>query len=838
MMKKHLGIILGILAAVIIVVLVILLVVSYGRKPDTGTAAATASPGMLSSASASSETAATASNSDAAAGESAAQDSGSLREGQEKLVGSFIQTELPTLTESQKLELIDFENRMFQPIYHPVITLTTEAGLDSAGQTAAPWTSIVSPQGNQKKTFKLSFNENVSSQTSKIIWQVSLFPFDGKPLTASQKTGGLLLVGELPKGSTTFDVDFLKVYNAGEAFYHPAPHLQAVGSLTAGIQIAKPRGVLDALGKYDTVPLRTYYVRAYPVDSNGASIGDSGSGLPVIYGDPTPPKSTVLSPTIVTPVSKFSLMPAKKPGDISYGGEFPNIFVDESERLMYIYNYKNYSFRPLGYPKDTQKLILQVSLTDYTGAAAKDWNKVSGLVSQTIVMPSDAVFKDLSKPDPSYGISVDFSKFVPADSKLPEDDAIPYYVRTVALTDGAAPGTATAAFSETVVIKYSKLSKDIIIYQPVTVSPQIPVLEKLTYTPIRWESQNWQYHYVVTRQPTEKEVFMGIGSDEPYAAYPVGTKLDFTPVPEEKSWWEEAWDAITSFFGSLVDFIAKLVDWVSSAYNSLKSGLINIVVSAMPSSWQGSLQTALTVLADTGLASIGIPPSLPNFDDLASMGTDYLATVAMEQAGIPADSLGAYGLGELSGKISDALSASAQSASPNPMNWDFVKLDPDFVYRPAYITVDLYNPYSKPTPAGKLSFTASKTMDLSKNGFDPAVTYLYAAYGTSYVYLFKPVYGMEIPSLAPGQHLQVPVILSEYVGLPFPDCAAPVDSNSFRLMQDLGAFNFGVNITYDLPSAAEEAKNQGIEKPNAIYSYAYDSGGAYFTIDPSSSYSK
>jgi hypothetical protein len=47
------------------------------------------------------------------------------------------------------------------------------------------------------------------------------------------------------------------------------------------------------------------------------------------------------------------------------------------------------------------------------------------------------------------------------------------------------------------------------------------------------------------------------------------------------------------------------------------------------------------------LASIGIPPTLPNFDQLANMGTDYLATIAMEQAGIPADSLAQYGVDQL-----------------------------------------------------------------------------------------------------------------------------------------------------------------------------------------------
>ena len=103
---------------------------------------------------------------------------------------------------------------------------------------------------------------------------------------------------------------------------------------------------------------------------------------------------------------------------------------------------------------------------------------------------------------------------------------------------------------------------------------------------------------------------------------------------------------------------------------------------------------------------MGIPPTLPNFDQLASMGKDYLATVAMEQAGIPAGSLLEYGVEEYAEKIADNLADSAKSASPNPMNWDFVKLDDDYLYQPAYIIIELYNSYDEATPSGKLSFNS------------------------------------------------------------------------------------------------------------------------------------
>lgn len=765
--------------------------------------------------------------------------------GQEKLVDSMIRTDIPVLTEEEKLEQIDFTNRMFRPVYNPAITLTAEGGLDGGAQTVAPWTGIVTPDGDQNKAFGISLSQDQAAATSKIIWQVSCVPFSGGPTASSVKPGGLLLSGELPNGATSFTVDFSKVYSAEYKLYHPS-----TGGTKSGINtnilkpnIQLPNQTLDLLSSnamLEPVPLRTYYVRAFPVDSAGNSLGDSGAGLPVLYGDPQPaPKNTGSILSVPTLSMKFSLMTTLNAGSVYYNGEFPNNFRDISEVTMYNTSSKLHSVLPGEFPDATQKLLIQVSLSDFTGTAATDWTNVPGLVYETSVSSDDPVFKALGDNYPA-GIAIDFSNFVPADSALPEKDYIPYYIRAVAMTAGTKPGTAGASYSETIIINYGKyqIDENFKFYPQIKIDPTIPVVESLTYTPVQWEADNWQYHYVITRQPTEKEVFMGWGSDAPFGPFQVGTKLDFTPQPENKSWWEEAWDAISDFFGSIVDFVGKIVNWVSKAYADLKSGLINIVVSALPSDLQGPLRTALTAMVDYGLASMGIPPTLPNFDELANMGTDYLAAVAMEQAGIPANAIVEYGVDELSDKIGSSLTSSAQTSSPNPMNWDFVKLDPDDLYRPAYLTLELYNPYDEPTPSGKLSFTVDKFMDMKKNGTDSAITYLYAAYGSSYVCLYKPVYGMEIPSLAPGQHLTVPVILEEYVGIPFPGCPAPVDSNSFRLMyHGLGQFNFGLFIAYDLPSVAEEAKKQGYTE-DAIYSYSTFGNSASFSVDPGESYSK
>ncbi len=623
------------------------------------------------------------------------------------------------------------------------------------------------------------------------------------------------------------------MYKAEKAFFHPQQGLIKI-DLNKNLQLKiTDRSVTQALVNYDTIPLRVYYVRVFPVDSFGNSISDAGVGLPVLYGDLKPTSSTGnrLRPF----ASKFSLLLAKAPGNVTHNGEFPNNFIDKDQATMLNVDPKTYAVLPTDFPSNTQELLIQVSLVKFT---KNDWTDTAGLVYETKMTADNSDFKDLKFINGTSGIKIDFSKFVPSDNNLPNDQYVRYYVRAVAMIDGVQPGTVNASYSKTITIDYGKnQSQGFQFYPEVKIDPEIPTVNNLSYTPIQWESTGWQYHYVVTRQPTEKEVFILWGSDKLYSALPVGAKIDFTPKPENKSWWEDAWDAISNFFSDLVDLTAKLVNWVSKAYADFKSGIINIAVSALPKSLQGPMRVALTALADYGLASIGIPPTLPNFDQLANMGKDYLATVAMQQAGIPAGSLIEYGVEEVAEEISENLSRSAKTSSPNPMNWDFVKLDDMYLYRPAYITIELYNPYSDPTPSGKLSLIVDKFMDMSKNGYDPAITRLYALYGSSYICLFKPVFGMEIPSLAPGQHLNIPIILEPYIGIPLPGTSSPVSSEGFHHMYSLGEYNFSVNITYELPPISESVSKQGYTE-DAIYSYSSNGSSFSFSIDPYNHYNK
>lgn len=91
----------------------------------------------------------------------------------------------------------------------------------------------------------------------------------------------------------------------------------------------------------------------------------------------------------------------------------------------------------------------------------------------------------------------------------------------------------------------------------------------------------------------------------------------------EPSWYESLWSAMTSG-----------VSWVSQAYNDLKSGIID-AIGSVACGGDATCKMALSAGLDLGMIALGIPPTLPNFDQLVDGGFDYLAGELSAAAGCP-----------------------------------------------------------------------------------------------------------------------------------------------------------------------------------------------------------
>jgi hypothetical protein len=120
---------------------------------------------------------------------------------------------------------------------------------------------------------------------------------------------------------------------------------------------------------------------------------------------------------------------------------------------------------------------------------------------------------------------------------------------------------------------------------------------------------------------------------------------------------------------------------------------------------------------------VGVPPSLPNFDELTNMSLDYLAETALSEAGIPPNEL----TKELTDKVKDGIKEQVKSAAavpaPNPVNAPFLKMDPAYIYRPAYVEVEFKNDTGYFTVPGTFDINTTFEFDyytMASGPYDPA----------------------------------------------------------------------------------------------------------------------
>jgi hypothetical protein len=672
-----------------------------------------------------------------------------------------------------------------KPLYKPTGRLPVTTG---SLYTKSDDGALIEASGNRQRYFYADYG---TLNPYAIVWQVSRATFNGFS-TNWKNPSGLVASGTIVPASKEFVIDFskftpLSIFNLG------------LSTKTSNQQI--------------------YYVRAVPVDKNMNCIGDPGEGIRVLYGDKLigSPSLTQLVPLNGKKTyfpSTFALWTTYGDGDITCK-EFPNTLEHLTEvGFNSLDSVKWFQFK--NFNSNATEVVLQVSAKPFDNKNPVD--NPSGLVYskayKSLPIPSQGC------PNTENSVSVKFHDFAPADSILKQGDTIPYYVRAVAFVPSATPGSVDYSVSEVVKVNYFK-QNTVTIYtlKSVSIPSYVPQVKIIDYQPIQWQDPNWAHYYVVYRYPQWNElnfeVTDGTNTLYPYIHYWMqdptmttdryekeilwkwlapGSKIQVWDKQEDKSFWEDLWDGIVSFFKSLIDIIKSLVNWVSQAYASLKSGLINFVVSnlpGLPNSWREGLKKALTALVDYGLASIGIPPELPNFDQLASGSLDYFAEQALTQAGIPANEITTDMVTTTAKGIGDSLTASTNSSTPNPLNCPFLKADPKYLYRPAYIDIQITNPYDKPSIPGELNvdvkwdwhdsgFTITMSDWAQKppdQQFADSLTYIgHFLYGLKkgypyypvYYSVFEPIRNVAIPILQPHQSTTVRVYLKEYLSKPYP----------------------------------------------------------------------
>ena len=201
---------------------------------------------------------------------------------------------------------------------------------------------------------------------------------------------------------------------------------------------------------------------------------------------------------------------------------------------------------------------------------------------------------------------------------------------------------------------------------------------------------------------------LGVNSVEKYEkeiiprVLKVGTRVYFPPSKEEnKSWYEQLFGGIVNFFKDITNAIKEVYSQVQAAYQKIKNSAIMFVVNLCPvDALKGPFKTALEAWVNYGLMSLGIPPSLPTFDQLTDASMDCFAQVVLIEAGIPENEWTNELVLDVSEAMVEEIAKASSYADVNPIDSPFLKLDPEYLYRPAYVDIEVRNNTSVTSIAG------------------------------------------------------------------------------------------------------------------------------------------
>jgi hypothetical protein len=260
-----------------------------------------------------------------------------------------------------------------------------------------------------------------------------------------------------------------------------------------------------------------------------------------------------------------------------------------------------------------------------------------------------------------------------------------------------------------------------------------PVVTFVSYRPVQGYTFDWQCWVKASKDITVPD-FLGAGvdpgtNDGTAVLYPKGATRNACDKDDGN-----IVDDFVDALGGFVDLLGSFVDWVSKAYSSIKSAVASKLVSVIPGCssdpvCQGAVQMGL----NAGMAALGMPPDLPDFEQLQAMGEGYLLDAVAQQVAAQtnltfADEAAKAALKEFIEKGKDAMQGGGGGSSP----WI---PDDSKQYKPLLLTLAVSNPSTTGT-------TPPMYMEVSEPG------------GARY----KPR-TVTVPSLAPGHSVNIAVAL-------------------------------------------------------------------------------
>ena len=175
---------------------------------------------------------------------------------------------------------------------------------------------------------------------------------------------------------------------------------------------------------------------------------------------------------------------------------------------------------------------------------------------------------------------------------------------------------------------------------PLAIMPDLFELQIVSFEPVRPPTLHWGCMYIksVDRQAVIDSVpdLTGLAGPALADIYQQAAASGVAVCPKgwrgrgSPAWYESFWDFATN----AVSWVAERFEDAKNACVSLAAGLIN---EAVPGLCNPDCETGLRAGLTAGLVALGIPPEIPNLNEMMDDGLGYLVEVAAAEAGIDCD---------------------------------------------------------------------------------------------------------------------------------------------------------------------------------------------------------
>ena len=257
-----------------------------------------------------------------------------------------------------------------------------------------------------------------------------------------------------------------------------------------------------------------------------------------------------------------------------------------------------------------------------------------------------------------------------------------------------------------------KISNDIVIQEDRNKAWKQPplalyydyVITDVKYVPVHFPDPNFQYCTIVTGY---NDMYAPSFFQQMKDAFPIGRTFCPEP-PEDKPWYEKVFNSVTGFIESTIDGAANF-------YNETKDYFKERFKDFACSAVQGTSETvsdACDVISgaafDYGMVAVGIPPTLPNSDDLTKMAEGQIVDLACDkvesETGIPVPD---YAREQLRNQAHEFLTQQASKGTINSGGYVNFKAHPLGQFQTAYLQVEVTRVSKKSPQKGIVDFSVS-----------------------------------------------------------------------------------------------------------------------------------